>query len=241
MEVGNAPEWVAWIYWIGLIAGAAISISLFFSKVRHWIGEKWRRMLGQAVTHTQLKAKFATLEGQINKRFEDTLRSVSTAIDEHHILLIEKIDGLGIKVSEVAASVRDLALAIPRVNLMESMLRLAADRDDRVGTIYCDDSGAVTFVSRSLAQWLNASRSDLLGWRWLGFVPAADREGIRAEMALARNEHREVRMPVKMGPHGSRAKPYMLTMTPIPDAPPAEAWAGHISPIGHEPTDGMVA
>lgn len=143
----------------------------------------------------------------------------------------EKIEGLDHKIDKVVASLGLIDKAMERVGLMESMLRITADRDDLSAVIYCDEMGRVTFASRSLAAWLETSKTDLLGWRWLNYVDSDQRKAVRDEILLVQSEHRELRMKIKMGPHGEPPGTYLLTMSPMPDNPPAKAWAGYIVPL----------
>lgn len=239
MEYGT-PAWVEFLGYAGTVAGAVVSIALFFRGVRQWIAAKWRKLMRGSVTHRQLDARVSQFSNDLERKIEENREKFSHVVDEHYSLLIEQIQILTGKMTEVMAGVAELRQSSSRVSIVESMMRLSADRDDRVGTIYCDETGAVTFVSRTLAHWMEASRADLMKWRWLSFTPTKDRAAIRAELALARSEHREIRMAIAMGPLGEIAKPYLLTMTPMPDAPPAEAWAGYLTPVGHHPTDDQV-
>jgi PAS domain-containing protein len=162
----------------------------------------------------------------------ETLRAeISGSIADHFNQLREDIRSMSVQVAEVLQVSGQVQQTLSRVGLLESMLRIAADRDDTVGTIYCDDSGQVTFVSRSVTQWLQASRSDLLGMRWLNYVTPPERKPFRDEFDQARQDHRELRMTIHMGPHNEEPRAYMLTISPMPDNPPAEAWSGHIRPV----------
>ena len=236
----DQPEWITRLQYAGIIAGALVPIGILLWKVRHWIAFRWRKLIGQSVTHKQFDTRVGQLRTELERKIEENREKFSRVVDEHYSLLIDQIRGLTDQMAEVIHGLSELKLSSSRVSIVESMMRLSADRDDRVGTIYCDETGAVTFVSRTLAHWMQASRADLMKWRWLSFTPSKDRAAIRSELALARSEHREIRMAIAMGPLGEIAKPYLLTMTPMPDAPPAEAWAGYLTPVGHQPAEDQV-
>jgi PAS domain-containing protein len=231
------PDWVTFFNYAGIVCGALLPMALVFKSVRQWIGRQFKKLRSQRVSKSELSGRIENLREELDR-----------SIAEHGELVREdlsrKIEGQTDKLNEIAGSVAKLfeqgkrtEAAIGRLDLLESMRRLDADRDESVGTMFCDESGLVTFVSRSIATWLKASRSDLLGFRWLNFVETQDRKAVRAEMPLARDEHREFRMRIKAGPLGAEARPYLLTISPLPDSPPAQAWVGHLIPItaGAEP------
>lgn len=221
-----APHWVTFFQYAGIVAGALIPLSLVFKRVRQWIKRQWSKFRSMRVSRAEVSHKVETLRSDMTKAIEDLAA-----------MLISEIRQVSTEVKEVIQMGTEVKSALERVGLMESMLRIAADRDEAVGTIYCDQDGEVTFVSRSIAQWCQASRSDFTGRRWLNYVLAAEREAVRAEMVRAKADHRELRMMIHMGPHGTSPRPYMLILSPMPDSAPVRAWSGHLTPQGHDPNE----
>lgn len=229
-----APHWVTFFQYAGIVAGALIPLSLVFKGVRQWIKRQWLKMRNSRISRKEL-----------DRRSQELRDTISASIDQHVSMLVEKIDQTNTqtakKLSEILATVNQALELQTRVGLLESMLRLSADREDRIGTIYCNEEGEVTWVSRSIAGWFLGSKGDFLGWKWHNFIAPADRAPLREEMKQARHDHREIRMRISMGPFGTDPKPYLLVITPMPDNPPAKAWSGHLTPIGHQPSKERIA
>ena len=212
-EVASTPDWLAFFQYGGIVAGALVPMALLFKGCRSWLVRRWRALIGSRVSQRQFSETIETLRDEIG----------------------QKIGSIDHKIDTLVAGFSAIDKSLERVGLMESMLRWSADRDEQSATLYFDERGSATFVSRPLTTWLRASRSDLMGWNWLNFVTATDRKAIRDELALAHTEHREVRMTINMCAHNEPPKPYLLTIVPMPDNPPARAWAGNITPMFTDP------
>lgn len=228
------PDWVTFFQYAGIVAGALVPLALVFKGVRAWIRRQWQAMRSRRI-----------LRSELDRKLTDLRESFSTVMDQHVSMLAEKIDQKNAEtwkqLAEIKVAVNQSLELQNRVGLLESMLRLSADRDERIGTIYCNEDGEVTWVSRSIATWFRGSKGDFLGWRWHNFIAPADRMPLREEIRQAKLDHREIRMRISMGPFGAEAKPYLLVITPMPDNPPAKAWSGHLIPIDHEPAEHPIA
>lgn len=215
--LAGSPEWMTYIVWAGYLAGAAIPIALFFKGFRTWVGNQWVKLRKRWITRREIDTKLQSMREHIDE-----------SINQNFAILVEMMTGVQNQLKEVVGIQN-------RVGLLESMLRISADRDQTTGTIYCNERGEVTWVSSIVANWLKARDSDLDGRKWFNYIAPSDRKTIRDEMAQAHIDHRSVRMDISMSPYGEALKPYRLVLSPMPDNPPAQAWAGTLTPVGHTP------
>lgn len=116
------------------------------------------------------------------------------------------------------------------VTVLAAASRMRSDLDPDTGYFECDGDGQNVYVSATYARWMGVSTAELLRWGFLNYTAESDRERVIREWALAREQHREYREIVSMGPVGGPYKRYMVTVQPIPDAPPALAWVGSLKP-----------
>lgn len=108
-------------------------------------------------------------------------------------------------------------------------LRLQADNAD-VGYFESDQDGRNTYVNRTYCRWLHCAPSELLEWGFLGFVHPADREQVRGEWVACLRDHRDYRARMRMGSPQLGYREYDVVARPIPESPPAIAWAGTVRP-----------
>ena len=92
--------------------------------------------------------------------------------------------------------------------------------------VKCNVDGENTFVSRTYARWLGVERSDLLGWRWINYVHADDRQGVRDEWDACRREDRAYNRSFRfITPAGGEFTATAI-IVPVPHEPPTQQWIG---------------
>lgn len=110
--------------------------------------------------------------------------------------------------------------------LAEAENRALADSDPHIARFACGQDGSNEYVNATYARWLEVSRTDLLGWRWLSYVPEADRDRLREEWEIARQERRVYRVRHAMQTAGGRLIYVDTTVTPVPEDGPVHRWIG---------------
>lgn len=211
------PEPVDWLRVAQILGALSPFLLLFVARVRAWISRGWHMLFGQNASHADLHAMKDDLSNKIADGFAKFHRETESIAEQLNTLLSGVVG--------VSA----------RVGIIESMFRHNADRDEGIATIYCDNSGGITFASKALADWMDCDREELAGMRWLRFVEPDQRAFIREEIPTARDEHRPIRTELNMGPDGKNRKPYLFVMSPMPENPPLQEWSGYIRPVGRSP------
>lgn len=119
-------------------------------------------------------------------------------------------------------------------SVLVATMRARADADDQIGYFECDADGKNVYVSSQYAAWMGVSKAELIHWGFLNFTHEQDRDRVLREWASAREQHREYREIVRMGPVEGPHRPYKVVVQPIPDGPPALAWVGTLRPLRSE-------
>ena len=107
-------------------------------------------------------------------------------------------------------------------------LRLQSDNADDTGFFECDAEGRNTYVNRTYCRWMHCSPDELMDWGFVGFVHPTERESVRSEWAACLRDHRDYRVRVRLGTPQHGYHEYDVVARPIPDSPPALAWAGTV-------------
>lgn len=218
-ESGQEFDWgsllTSDVVWTGLLLPLLL---LFIGRVRQWL-----------VTNivTPIRGLFsarADLKVEFTRLVESLRDEISTTISEHFARFHQENKELRTAVTT-------------RFTVIDARRHLNADEDPAHGTLECDHEGAVVWASRSMTQWMSASREDFYGARWLDFVVPAERANVRREFGLAREEHRVLRLTANMGPHGESNRQYYIVMSPLPDRKPALEWLIRFRPVGIDPRD----
>lgn len=129
--------------------------------------------------------------------------------------------------------------SIDRLEVMGSQLsvvagisRMLSDNIDNVGIFECDAEGKNRHVNHAYSKFMRCNPSDLLEFGFLTFTHPDERAEVRVEWLACLAEHREYRRRVRMGnPNIGQYMVYMVQCRPIPNAPPAVAWAGSLRPV----------
>jgi PAS domain S-box-containing protein len=108
----------------------------------------------------------------------------------------------------------------------EAKQRALADSDPNVATFECRADGSIDHVNATFARWLEVSKTDLVGWRWLSYVPEEDRDRVRTEFERARNERRIARISFVFKTVSGRFVFVEASVTPVPDDGPVHQWVG---------------
>lgn len=115
----------------------------------------------------------------------------------------------------------------------EAENRALADSDPHIARFACGEGGSNEYVNATYARWLEVSRSDLMGWRWLSYVPEADRDRLREEWETARLERRVYRVRHAMQTANGRLIYVDTTVTPVPEDGPVHRWIGVMRRVEH--------
>lgn len=110
--------------------------------------------------------------------------------------------------------------------LAEAENRALADSDPHIARFACAEEGGNTYVNSTYCRWLNLGRPELLGWKWLSYVPEHERERLREEFAAARSERRVYRMRHHMITSNGELIEVDTTITPVPEDGPVHRWIG---------------
>lgn len=113
-----------------------------------------------------------------------------------------------------------------RVLAAEAENRALSDSDPHVARFTCDEGGENTHVNATYCRWLGVSRGDLVGWRWLSFVPDFDRDRLRDEWESARRERRVYRVRHALQTSDGRMIHVDTVVTPVPEEGPIHRWIG---------------
>lgn len=127
-----------------------------------------------------------------------------------------------------------------QMSVVVGTLRLQADNAEDVGYFECDDQGRNTSVNRTYCRWMHCTPDQLMDWGFLGFIHPAQREAVRAEWMACIRDHRDYRTRFRMGSPDHGYREYDVIARPIPDSPPAIAWAGAIR-LAHRRHDDIEA
>jgi PAS domain S-box-containing protein len=135
---------------------------------------------------------------------------------------------------DAMASLRQLdgmILTVERIQqhiaTIEAENRALADSDPTVARFSCGQGGENEYVNATYCRWLGvAGRADLLGWRWLSFVPEFDRDRLRDEWAMARKERRIYRTRHAMQALCGKVFFVDTVVTPVPDEGTVHRWIG---------------
>lgn len=206
-----------WLTIAQILGALSPFLLLFISGFRAWVGKQWGRVFVRKASHAELSAMRDKISQQLAEGFAQFHREIEAVADQ----LGQLLDGVG----GVSA----------RIGLMESMLKHNADRDERIATVYCDEDGGITFVSRALGDWMDCDRDELMGMRWLRFVEPSHRQIIRDDIPRAKLERRHVGIEIHMGPDGEKKRPYLFALSPMPENAPVSAWVGYFRPAGINP------
>jgi PAS domain S-box-containing protein len=120
-----------------------------------------------------------------------------------------------------------------KLMLAEAENRALADSDPHIARFTCGEGGSNEYVNATYARWLEVSRSDLMGWRWLSYVPEADRDRLREEWETARVERRVYRVRHAMQTAYGRLIYVDTTVTPVPEDGPVHRWIGVMRRVEH--------
>ncbi len=134
----------------------------------------------------------------------------------------------------------DLGAIRAQVSVIAGIARLQQDSAHDIGYFESDADGKNVWVSQTYARWLHATPDDLLGWGFLNFTHPDDRQRVMFEWDRCRRQHTDYRERFRMGPVGGPYFEYDIVARPIPEAPPAVAWAGSVRPAathGHRSHD----
>jgi PAS domain S-box-containing protein len=139
------------------------------------------------------------------------------------------------KIEPMAEAIVDIQ---QRMLAAEAEARALADSDPTAARFTCDSIGENTHVNATYCRWLGVGRDELIGWRWLSFVPEFDRERLRDEWDSARRERRAYRVRHALET-GDRRVIYVDTVvTPVPEEGPIHRWIGvmrRVEPTQNEP------
>lgn len=124
----------------------------------------------------------------------------------------------------------DVGAMRAQLSVVVGTLRLQADNAEEVGFFECDEQGRNTNVNRTYCRWMHCAPAQLLDWGFLGFIHPTQREAVRAEWLACIRDHRDYRTRFRMGSPEHGYREYDVVARPIPDSPPAIAWAGTIRP-----------
>lgn len=149
------------------------------------------------------------------------------------------------EIDEALAAIKQIGpLAEAIADIQQRMLaaeaenRALADSDPNVARFTCDSIGENTHVNATYCRWLGVSRGDLIGWRWLSFVPEFDRERLREEWDSARRERRVYRVRHALETSDRRMIYVDTVVTPVPEEGPIHRWIGvmrRVEPTPNEP------
>ena len=124
----------------------------------------------------------------------------------------------------------ELVKAVDEINhklmMAEAENRALADSDPHIARFACEADGGNSYVNATYARWLNLGRDELMGWQWLSYVPADQRERLRREFMEARTERRVYRMRHHMVTSEGELIEVDTTITPVPEDGPVHRWIG---------------
>lgn len=113
-----------------------------------------------------------------------------------------------------------------QVGMMNLMMRARGDINIEAAEFEAAEDGTFTYISQTFARWLGVGKSDLAGTRWINWVHPEDRDGVREEWRLCREEHRIYNRRHRWVTSDDEVLLIDTVATPIPDAPPAKQWIG---------------
>lgn len=113
-----------------------------------------------------------------------------------------------------------------QVGMMNLMMRARGDINIEAAEFESGADGANTYVNQTYARWLGVGKAELLGWGWVNFIHPDDRDGVRREWDLCRQEHRVYNRRHRIVDSDGAEMLVDTIATPVPDAPPAKQWIG---------------
>lgn len=129
---------------------------------------------------------------------------------------------------EVTQSRLDIGLLRKEIGMIGLQMKARSDINIAHGEFECDESGAVTYASRTYARWLGVGPGDLTEWKWINYIHPDDRIKVRKEWDSCRAEHRVYSQRCRMLDADGESFTVDTIVTPIPDTSPAKQWIGVI-------------
>ena len=115
-----------------------------------------------------------------------------------------------------------------QMDLMVHTMWAENDTDDDIGRFHRSAAGENTYVNQLYARWLGVGKAELLGWKYLNFVPPEDVDRVRKHWDACCNEHRQYRIRHRLITADGSTIEVEVIATPIPETAPAKRWIGSI-------------